>query len=81
MRFWLREIAGWAFVLMGLGLFWLCLAYLRDRLIFSAGIVAIVGIIVFRAGIHVLKVAVAARLFLHSRRQEREGARSSISSR
>jgi len=71
MRFWMREILGWLLVLFGLFLFWCCLAMLlneRPQYI-QAGPLMVMGIIVFRGGIHLLKVAVAARLVTHAQRE------------
>jgi len=64
MRFWVREIAGWLLVGLGLFLFYIVLAItLTERpWLITAGPVALIGIIVFRGGIHLLKVAVAARI-------------------
>ena len=62
MSYWVREIAGWLLVLLGIGLFLVVYEYCERRWIFEAGIVAVVGIFVFRGGIHLLKVAIAARM-------------------
>jgi hypothetical protein len=66
MRFWTRELAGWLLVGLGLGVFalvfWLCL----QRWLLEAWPVAIFGIFIFRGGIHLLKVAVAARVCLEA---------------
>lgn len=64
MRFWTREIAGWLLVALGLFVLYLCVAVLlSDRpLIIEAGPLTLIGIIIFRGGIHLLKVAVAARI-------------------
>jgi hypothetical protein len=62
MRFWLREVAGWALVALGLFMFYLSYAMLMQHMIWEAGQWSVVGIIVFRGGIHLLKVAVAARV-------------------
>ncbi len=60
---WAREIAGWLLVLIGLLIFWAVYEWLeRGSHLFDAGIWAVVGIIVFRGGIHLLKVAIAARI-------------------
>jgi hypothetical protein len=74
MRFWFRELAGWALVLLGLFFFYLCLALLLQERskILTAAPVALMGIFIFRGGIHFLKVAVAARICLHADKLARE---------
>lgn len=64
MRFWVREIAGWLLVGLGLFIFYIVLAItLTERpWLITAGPLTLIGIIVFRGGIHLLKVAVAARI-------------------
>src|SRR5215212_319545 len=71
MRFWFRELAGWLLVLLGLFVFFICTAILiTDRpQILSSGPIAFIGFIIFRGGIHLLKVAVAARVVLHGHRE------------
>jgi hypothetical protein len=66
MRFWIREIAGW--LLVGLGLFCFYLAYglCARRWALEAWPPTVFGIFVFRGGIHLLKVAVAARVCLQA---------------
>jgi hypothetical protein len=72
MRFWIRELAGWVLVLLGIYVFLICIDILLNRvgprgpapLILEAGPLTVIGIIVFRGGIHLLKVAVAARVCL-----------------
>lgn len=68
MRFWIREIMGWLLVLAGLYVFVICLAILLvpDAKIFEAMILCSLGIFVFRGGIHLLKVAVAARIAMQT---------------
>ena len=68
MRFWLRELAGWLLVGLGLLVFYVCFSLLlSDRpYILEAGPLTLIGIIIFRGGIHLLKVAVAARICLHA---------------
>lgn len=64
MRFayWSREIAGWLLILAGLFFFWQSYALLLNKRVFEAAPVSFIGFIVFRGGIHILKVAVAAQV-------------------
>jgi len=62
MMYWLREIAGWLLIGLGLLAFVIVYEFCDRRAIFEAGILAVVGIFIFRGGIHLLKVAVAARI-------------------
>ena len=65
MRFWIREICGTVLVLLGLAVFYLCLAFLSltDRSgqptprILEAIVLMLIGIFIFRGGIQLLKVA------------------------
>lgn len=83
MRFWVREIAGWILVGLGLYLFLVCFSLLidasnRDWLL-EAGPLTFIGFVVFRGGIHLLKVATAARVCLQAQaeltRQQGKGER------
>lgn len=67
MSFWLREIVGWLLLAIGLYLMYQCLIALSERLFIEAGPLSIIAIIVFRGGIHLLKVAVAARICREAR--------------
>ena len=59
----LRELAGWVLLGSGVAAFLVCYAvFLLDRLGASAIILGAIGFVVFRGGLHLLKVAVAARL-------------------
>ncbi len=59
--YWSREVAGWALILGGLYAFLSAYNLLLNKRIFEAGPVVFIGFIVFRGGIHILKVAVAAQ--------------------
>lgn len=61
MSYWVREVAGWLLVGMGLAIFYLSYDQLMRRRVFEAVPLAFMGFIVFRGGIHLLKVAVAAQ--------------------
>lgn len=69
MRFWSREIAGWALVGLGLFFFYMCLAFVSRPVprFLETGPLLIIGVFLFRGGIHLLKVAVAARICLQAR--------------
>ncbi len=71
MRFWTREVAGWVFVALGLFAFYEAYVMLSNRQPIEAGGVSFVGVILFRGGIHLLKVAVAARVCLHAQEEAR----------
>jgi len=71
MMFWIREILGW--VLIGLGLYVFYIALLLSlseapRILEAPGIIAI-GFIVFRGGLHLLKVSVAAQVCLQAQKE------------
>jgi hypothetical protein len=78
MRFWVRELAGWVLVLLGLFMFYVCFAvlltdgpWLAEAIFFT-----IIGVVVFRSGIHLLKVAVAARVCLQAQARLKEEERA-----
>lgn len=59
--YWSREIAGWFLILVGLFAFLSAYNLLLNKRIFEAGPMVFIGFIVFRGGVHILKVAVAAQ--------------------
>lgn len=62
MSYWAREVAGWLLVLVGLWLFWQSYDLLLRKRVFEAVPAVFMGFIVFRGGVHLLKIAVAARV-------------------
>ena len=62
MRFWTREVAGWVLILLGLFAFFQCYGLLTSGRLIEGSALTIVGIVIFRGGIHLLKVAVAAQV-------------------
>jgi hypothetical protein len=77
MRFWIRELAGWVLVLLGLYVFLICYMVLTTDgpWLIEAIFFTVIGVVVFRSGIHLLKVAVAARVCLHAQRRLQEQER------
>lgn len=61
MSFWLRELAGW--ILLAAGIFVFVHAYnmLLARRILDVIPLCFIGFVVFRGGLHLIKVATAAR--------------------
>jgi hypothetical protein len=66
MRFWLREIAGWLLLVLGLFGFYVSFLLLLDQKPIDAGPLTFIAFIVFRGGMQLLKVAVAARICLQA---------------
>ena len=62
MRFWSREAAGWALVVLGLVAFGASYVFLVSGAPFEAVVLLPATVFIFRGGIHLLKVAVAARV-------------------
>src|SRR5262245_17150550 len=62
MSVWLREAAGWVLLGVGLAAFAVCyFVFLLQRRVIEAMALGVIGFTVFRGGMHLLKVAVAAR--------------------
>jgi hypothetical protein len=62
MGVWLREAAGWVLLGVGLAAFAVCyFVFLLQRRVVEATGLGLIGFVVFRGGMHLLKVAVAAR--------------------
>ncbi len=66
---WAREIAGWALLLLGLGAFYVVYDFCEQHFILEAGLFLVAAIFIFRGGIHLLKVAVAARVCRQAQEQ------------
>jgi hypothetical protein len=62
MRYWLREIAGWLLVGVSLVMFYVAYEFCTAHFLLEAWPMVVGGIFVFRGGVHLLKVAVAARI-------------------
>lgn len=71
MSFWIRELMGWLLVVLGLAIFAFCFLLLLDQKYVETAPVTVIGIFVFRGGLHLLKVAVAARICLRAQEAEK----------
>jgi len=83
MRYWWRELAGWLLVGLGLYLFWICVNLVLGvgfewPQFVQAGPIFLIGFVVFRGGLHLLKVAVAARACMVAQAEIRRRERSPL---
>jgi hypothetical protein len=62
MIYWTREIAGWLLVALGLAAFVEVLVMSLHYLVIQLIPMTVIGVFLFRGGIHLLKVAVSARI-------------------
>ena len=62
MSFWLRELMGWVLIAIGLAVFGLVILHLIEGAVYQTMGMVVIGIFTFRGGIHLLKVALAARI-------------------
>jgi len=62
MIFWIREIAGWTLIASGLFVFVKVYEMSFQYQLLWGILFTVIGIFLFRGGIHLLKVAVAARM-------------------
>jgi hypothetical protein len=61
-RYLFRELAGWLLVGLGLYVFYVVYLFCWERYILETIPMTFIGIFIFRGGIHLLKMAVAARI-------------------
>ncbi|MGL4422533.1 MAG: hypothetical protein ACRCZF_17835 [Gemmataceae bacterium] len=74
----LREIAGWLLLLLGLVVFYLCYSlFLTQKRVIESVPVLLIGFWVFRAGLQLLKVAMASRAYREARNLGRNDAPAS----
>ncbi len=82
MRFLWRELMGWLLVVAGLYVLYVCYRLILDESRLFEGVpLSVVGIIIFRGGIHLLKVAVAAQICSLAKERTRQDAASKPAAR
>jgi len=64
-RVWIREVIGILFILIGLFVWANCLNLLYDQALIEGIVFFFIGLVVFKAGMHLFKVALAVRILLH----------------
>jgi hypothetical protein len=62
MMYWTREVAGWLLIGLGLASFAVVLGMSLEYHVLQGVLMTVVGVFLFRGGVHLLKVAVAARI-------------------
>ncbi len=62
MRFWWRELGGWLLIGLGLLCFGIVWRLCRQHYVLESVPMTLIGMILFWGGIHLLKVAIAARV-------------------
>lgn len=78
MRLWTREVAGWVLLALALYLFYRSYALLTDEnhYVLEGGTLTVIGIFLFRGGIQLLRIAVAAQVCREAQeRLERDRAK------
>ncbi|MFO0852223.1 MAG: hypothetical protein U0871_27215 [Gemmataceae bacterium] len=66
----LREIAGWVLLGVGLAAFGVCyFVFLLQKRVVEGAALGVIGFVIFRGGLHLLKVAIAARAAAEAGRQ------------
>jgi hypothetical protein len=84
-RFWIREIMGWLLVIVGVYVLLVALAILLSKPppsgvsqpgLLEAPAIVVIGVVVFRGGIHLLKVAVAARVCMTAQAEAKKEPRA-----
>lgn len=57
----IREIIGWLLIVVSLGIFWSGYTFLKDGGVIEGLLHSVVGVMLFRGGLQLVKVAVAAK--------------------
>jgi hypothetical protein len=62
MSFWLREVAGWLLLVLSLWMIFMAYVMCQRRMWTEVWAWAVITVFVYRGAIHLLKVAIAARV-------------------
>lgn len=62
MSYWIRELAGWMLLTTGICILAYVLMMLSQGMVWQSAPMGVIGIFIFRGGIHLIKVALAARI-------------------
>lgn len=73
-----REVVGWALVLGGLYVFATCFGFLSEGLVVEGMVTVTMGVVLFRGGLQLVKVAVAARALRNMPQQQDTRSESTI---
>lgn len=73
MFFIIRETAGWLLIVTALYLIQLALRqYIPRHDVVEAGLTVMAAMFVFKGGVHLIRVATAARICMHTRRSDQD---------
>jgi hypothetical protein len=62
MFFWAREIAGWLLIAMAIFLVRIAVIFISERLIVEAGVLALMMMVLLKAGVLLIRISTAARI-------------------
>jgi hypothetical protein len=76
MQLWTREIFGWVLIALGVYVFFRAFLLLTDghQFMLEGGTITLIGVVLFRGGIHLLKIAVAAQVCMAGTDTEKAAA-------
>lgn len=72
MSYWWRELGGWMLIVLGLVFFSVSYQFAAAHFLVEAWPMAFIGAVIFWGGIHLLKVAIAARICQQAQNQKKK---------
>jgi hypothetical protein len=75
MQLWTREVVGWVLIALGVYVFFRAFILLTEghQFMLEGGTITLIGVVLFRGGIHLLKIAVAAHICMEGNGEEKPG--------